>query len=329
MSIFLSFPLSQKSKIGAYVLRLNNARTQQQHVKMAIAEPQTTSKKEVDEISLADSDDMGVDDDAAFALPPTKIEIDPSTGIKTVTEYRVKEDGSKVRSIKRVKVHKVSKTVTKEMLERKNWARFGDAARYKTGDESMTAVSLEEIFLERARLQPKSELEKANDPLKAMASSQTSLLVCRICGKKGDHWTTKCPYKDLAAMGDKPPGSDGPGGDKAGGGAGGYVPPSRRAGASAGEGDSMNRRREENSVRVSNLSEDTREQDLQELFRPFGPVTRIYVAFNRETGESRGFAFVNFVNRDDGQRAIDRLDGFGYDNLILRVEWSAPREERR
>ena len=152
---------------------------------MAIAEPQTTSKKEDDEISLADSDDMGVDDDAAFALPPTKIEIDPSTGIKTVTEYRVKEDGSKVRSIKRVKVHKVSKTVTKEMLERKNWARFGDAARYKTGDESMTAVSLEEIFLERARLQPKSELEKANDPLKAMASSQTSLLVCRICGKKG------------------------------------------------------------------------------------------------------------------------------------------------
>ena len=81
---------------------------------MAIAEPQTTSKKEDDEISLADSDDMGVDDDAAFALPPTKIEIDPSTGIKTVTEYRVKEDGSKVRSIKRVKVHKVSKTVTKD-----------------------------------------------------------------------------------------------------------------------------------------------------------------------------------------------------------------------
>jgi translation initiation factor 3 subunit G len=51
-----------------------------------------------------------------------------------------------------------------------------------------------------------------------------------------------------------------------------------RAGATGGAsmGDSMNRRREENSVRVSNLSEDTREQDLQELFRPFGPVTRIY-----------------------------------------------------
>ena len=42
---------------------------------------------------------------------------------------------------------------------------------------------------------------------------------------------------------------------------GGYVPPSKRGGA-GGEGDSM-RRREENSVRVTNLSEDTREDDLR------------------------------------------------------------------
>ncbi len=43
---------------------------------------------------------------------------------------------------------------------------------------------------------------------------------------------------------------------------GGYVPPSRRAGATMADGDSM-RRREENSVRVTNLSEDTREDDLR------------------------------------------------------------------
>ena len=231
-------------------------------------------------------------------------------------------------------MHTATKKVTKAMLARKKWAKFGDAQRYKPGDESMTAVSIEEIFLERARATPKSESEKSGDALAAMASSgNTSLLVCRICGKKGDHWTTKCPYKDLAAMntlglGDaKPPGENDPPSGKPGG----YVPPSMRAGAGAGAsmGDSMNRRREENSVRVSNLSEDTREQDLQELFRPFGPVTRIYVAFNRETGESRGFAFVNFVNKDDAQRAIDKLDGYGYDSLILRVEWAAPREERK
>lgn len=240
-----------------------------------------------------------------------------------------------VRTVKKVRVHTETKKVTPAMAARKKWAKFGDAQRYKPGDESMTAVSIEEIFLERYRATPKSESEKQGDELAKMASSNTSLLVCRICGKKGDHWTTKCPYKDLASMntlglGDsKPPGDDdGPG---KGPGKGGYVPPSMRAGASSGAsmGESMNRRREENSVRVSNLSEDTREQDLQELFRPFGPVTRIYVAFNRETGESRGFAFVNFVNKDDAQRAINKLDGYGYDNLILRVEWAAPREERK
>ena len=98
------------------------------------------------------------------------------------------------------------------MLERKKWAKFGPPQRYKPGDESMTAVSIEEIFLERARATPKSESEKSGDALAAMANTNTSLLVCRICGKKGDHWTTKCPYKDLAAMNtlglgnEKPPG---------------------------------------------------------------------------------------------------------------------------
>ena len=44
---------------------------------------------------------------------------------------------------------------------------------------------------------------------------------------------------------------------------GGYVPPSLRNRAAGDTGDSMNKRREENSVRVTNLSEDTREDDLR------------------------------------------------------------------
>ncbi|CAL1360073.1 unnamed protein product [Linum trigynum] len=74
----------------------------------------------------------------------------------------------------------------------------------------------------------------------------------------------------------------------------------------------------ENSVRVTNLSEDTREEDLRELFDSFGPVSRVYVALDRKTGASRGFGFVNFVSREDGERAIKKVNGYGYDNLILR-----------
>ncbi|XP_049377537.1 bZIP transcription factor 49-like [Solanum stenotomum] len=107
-----------------------------------------------------------------------------------------------------------------------------------------------------------------------------------------------------------------------------YVPPIMRGGASAsgsGEGTEMRRRNDENSVRVTNLSENTREADLLELFCPFGHVSRVYVAIDQNTGMSRGFGFVNFVNREDAERAINKLNGYCYHNLILRVEWAAPR----
>ena len=156
-------------------------------------------------------------------------------------------------------------------------------------------------------------------------------MVCRTCHKKGDHWTSKCPYKDLAVPADvfvdKPPTGEpsavsaAPGPGKAS-----YVPPSMRPGADrSAAGSDMRRRNDENSVRVTNLSEDTREPDLMELFHPFGAVTRVYVAIDQKTGVSRGFGFVNFVSREDAQRAINKLNGYGYDNLILRVEWATPR----
>jgi translation initiation factor 3 subunit G len=154
------------------------------------------------------------------------------------------------------------------------------------------------------------------------------LMVCRTCGKKGDHWTSKCPYKDLAqpteTFVDSPSTADAsssvPGAGKSA-----YVPPSMRSGAERTGTEMSRRRNDENSVRVTNLSEDTREPDLLELFRTFGPVSRVYVALDQKTGMSRGFGFVNFVHREDAERAINKLNGYGYDNLILRVEWATPR----
>lgn len=111
----------------------------------------------------------------------------------------------------------------------------------------------------------------------------------------------------------------------------GYIPPSVRARMAGGDatGDAMrNQRRDENSVRVTNLSPDTREDDLRELFSRFGQITRVYVALDRERGISKGFAFVNFMRREDAARAIQKLNGYGYDNLILHVEWAQPREQR-
>ncbi|KAF9623632.1 hypothetical protein IFM89_003639 [Coptis chinensis] len=75
---------------------------------------------------------------------------------------------------------------------------------------------------------------------------------------------------------------------------GAYVPPSHRAGADRSRQD-MRHKNDEKSVRVTNLSKDTREPDLQDLFNTFGPVSRVYIAYDQKTGMSRGFGFVNYV----------------------------------
>eukprot|EP00850_Spirogloea_muscicola_P009141 SM000050S17066 [mRNA] locus=s50:607912:609818:- [translate_table: standard] len=253
-------------------------------------------------------------------------------GIKIVIEYRRNDEGQKIKVTKRIRVKKQVKKLSPSVIRRRQLKKFGDAFG-QGASENMTMVSTEEIFLERTNKQTgKQEEQKAPD---LATLGNASLIICRICGKKGDHWTSKCPFKDLAASrgfttGEKPPDENDMGSMSSAASKGGssYVPPSMRAGGRS-EGESMRMRgRDENSIRVTNLSEDTREADLQELFRGFGPISRIYVAFDRETGLSRGFAFINFINREDAQLAINKLDGYGYDNLILRVEWATPRADR-
>ncbi|KAK0604806.1 hypothetical protein LWI29_019639 [Acer saccharum] len=268
-------------------------------------------------------------EDLDFLLPPKQVIGPDDNGIKRVIEYKFNDDGNKVKITTTTRIRKLANArLSKRALERRNWAKFGDAVREDVGSR-LTMVSTEEILIERPRA-PGSKPEEtkvAGDPLAQLGKGGAVLMVCRTCGKKGDHWTSRCPYKDLAApsegFSEKPATSDAATA-AAGAGKGAYVPPGMRAGAER-TGTDMRRRNDENSVRVTNLSEDTREPDLLELFRTFGSVSRVYVAVDQKTGMSRGFGFVNFVNKDDAQRAINKLNGYGYDNLILRVEWATPR----
>ena len=42
------------------------------------------------------------------------------------------------------------------------------------------------------------------------------------------------------------------------------------------------------------------------------------------TGQCKGFAFINYYRQEDAAKAITTLNGFGYDHLILNVEWAKP-----
>lgn len=256
-------------------------------------------------------------------------------GVITKVEYVRNDKGEVIKRTTKTRVIKIEKKVYKAALERRaNWVKFGDAATERATD-CVSSQSPDEIPFERLRPQKQTQEDKnkQQDFQSAMASSDKSVIVGSL---RDMLYKKRMERQLLAAKGliagpERPPGEDDdrPSGlPSAGAKAGGYVPPSLRNRAGGAEGESMQKRRDENSVRVTNLSEDVTEDDLYELFGAFGHVQRVFIAKDRETGESRGFAFVNFTHKDDGQRAINKLNGFGYDNLILKVEWAAPREPR-
>jgi translation initiation factor 3 subunit G len=70
------------------------------------------------------------------------------------------------------------------------------------------------------------------------------------------------------------------------------------------------------------LSNDTTDKDVRELASAIGPVSRTFMAKNIHTGKSKGYAFVTFMDTATVEKAIRKLDGYGYDNLILKVEYA-------
>lgn len=104
-----------------------------------------------------------------------------------------------------------------------------------------------------------------------------------------------------------------------------YVPPHARRDASGVSHDiySLRERRDDvNTLRITNLSPDTTEADLKDLTQRFGPTARVFIARDREANVCKGFAFVSYQHREHAEYALNRLNGHGYDNLILHVEWA-------
>jgi len=275
-------------------------------------------------------------DPAAVDLPPPSEVVEKD--IKKLIEYKINDEGKRIKVTKVYQLQKVK--VSKSIAKRKAWPKFGLAVKDNPhGPDSSTTYVGDDVYLVfTTNKEELEDAEKDNDPLKKLKGS--SIVKCRVC--KGDHWTTKCPYKEslqpLKDIEDKEKAKDNVDaapqslGDIGKPGAGGskYVPPSLRGGGAPGverRGETMNSRRQTDeaaTLRVTNLSEDACESDLQELFRPFGPIARVYLAKDKITNQSKGFAFVSYIKREDAARAIKALQGYGYDHLILNVEWAKP-----
>lgn len=53
-----------------------------------------------------------------------------------------------------------------------------------------------------------------------------------------------------------------------------------------------------------------------------GSVTRVFIAKDKHTSRSKGFAFVTYERRDQAEMAILKLNGYKMDHLVLKVEWT-------
>ena len=79
---------------------------------------------------------------------------------------------------------------------------------------------------------------------------------------------------------------------------------------------------------VGNLSFEVTENDLEDAFVAFGPVSEVNLMTDRSTGRSRGFAFITMATPEGAQAAIQGMGGKELKGRALTVNEARPREER-
>ena len=79
---------------------------------------------------------------------------------------------------------------------------------------------------------------------------------------------------------------------------------------------------------VGNLTYETTDSDLQNLFGPFGTVQSAQVIMDRDTGRSKGFGFVEMNSGGEAQAAINGLNEHDNNGRRLTVNEAKPREDR-
>jgi cold-inducible RNA-binding protein len=82
------------------------------------------------------------------------------------------------------------------------------------------------------------------------------------------------------------------------------------------------------SIFVGNLAFGTSEDELRSLFASYGSVSRVSIMIDRETGRSRGFAFVEMANDNEAESAISGVNGSSLGGRTLNVNEARPRPER-
>lgn len=83
------------------------------------------------------------------------------------------------------------------------------------------------------------------------------------------------------------------------------------------------------SIYVGNLAYEIEKEDLSEVFNEYGSVTRVHIPTDRETGQPRGFAFVEMKSEANEDKAIQILNGAEWMGRDIKVNKAKPRKTDR
>jgi len=247
---------------------------------------------------------------------------DPDEYIKVITEDKIGENGNVIGKITRkIRMKLVKEIVKPQVAERRKWRKFGDASNDGPGPNIQNTILGEPVFLKLTM----DSLNLEDTTTKVTVEAKT--ITCKYCG--GPHFTIKCQYKDKFSTLDSvsaPSSAQ----DSLETRKGKYIPPSQRGGAdgSASSASPLSAapgtRDNPNTIRLTNLSENTTEKDIRLLCSSFGTILRAFVSIDQSTRRCRGYAFVSFTMKEEADRALKKLDGHRYGSLIIRAEWAKP-----
>jgi translation initiation factor 3 subunit G len=199
--------------------------------------------------------------DLATAIPAPQVSKNKD-GTETVVTIFINEDGKKVKRTQRIRRTVVKKKENPRVAERRAWTKIGDEAGKPAGPGDTTTLGENIMFKPTVGFKAGGLQEKAPEDDKKADALKKMQIKCRICS--GDHFTTKCPFKDTMA----PAGEDAAPADMAaaeggaeaagglGGASGGYVPPHLRKGGAGTTGERMGGKFERDdlaTLRVTNV----------------------------------------------------------------------------
>jgi translation initiation factor 3 subunit G len=259
-------------------------------------------------------------------------------GIITRVIQSIDSEGRKIRTVQKVKRITREIKVPRRVIERRKLAKFGRCAGKPSGPEPGVTSFGEVVFLEA----PADKTKLKEQKKKAQEDSGGTTIVCRKCGEPG-HWTMHCTYSAheiqsrKEAMGMSVSVSESltesiestfDSLSESLDNSNRYVPPGKRQSSSGPQQSDVETEGPKTNIRITNLDEEATDRDLYDLFGRIGKLKSARVITDRNTGASRGFAYVDFENEEDAQSAMDRLQGYAYGKQILGLSWAKPKRNK-